>query len=267
MRQIARSLPLLAAVVVVAVACASPLAGQASLASAAAPAPAADDRPCVLITGANRGLGLEFATQYAADGWHVIGTARQPGEATELAETGARVVALDVADPASIQQLVKTLDGRPIDLLINNAGISSRSGTIAELDADRAAQAITVNLLGPMRVTAALLPNLQAGDRKQVVGISSQLGSIDANTSGGYYGYRESKAGLNMFVRSLAADLRGEGFTCVALSPGWVRTDMGGEQAPLSPTQSVTGMRSVISDLTTDQSGRFINHDGSPIPW
>jgi len=116
-------------------------------------------------------------------------------------------------------------------------------------------------------VTSALMPNLRAGDRKQIVGISSRLGSIEANESGGYYGYRESKAGLNMFVRSLAADLRGDGFTCVVLSPGWVRTDMGGEQAPLSPTQSVTGMRTVISDLTPERTGRFINHDGTPIPW
>jgi len=259
MRQITAVLTLLAAVV--AVACASPGAVQ--------PIAAAEDdtRPCVLITGANRGLGLEFATQYAADGWRVIGTARRPDAATDLAATGAEVVALDVADPDSIAQLARTLDGRSIDLLINNAGISSRSGPIAELDADRAARAITVNLLGPMRVTSALMPNLRAGDRKQIVGISSRLGSIEANESGGYYGYRESKAGLNMFVRSLAADLRGDGFTCVVLSPGWVRTDMGGEQAPLSPTQSVTGMRTVISDLTPERTGRFINHDGTPIPW
>jgi NAD(P)-dependent dehydrogenase (short-subunit alcohol dehydrogenase family) len=266
MRQILVALTLLTAVV--AVACASPLVARTSpAAGSGAGTGDADARPCVLITGANRGLGLEFAAQYAAAGWDVIGTARRPDAATELAKTGATVLALDVADPASIERLVRELDGRPVDLLINNAGISSRSGAIGELDADRAARAITVNLLGPMRVTSALMPNLRAGERKQVVGISSQLGSIGANTSGGYYGYRESKAGLNMFVRSLAADLRADGFTCVVLSPGWVRTDMGGEQAPLSPTQSVTGMRTVIDGLTPARTGTFINHDGAVIPW
>lgn len=248
----------------------SAAAAQAPDAPAAKPSVAASDdetRPTVLITGANRGIGLEFAKQYANDGWDVIGTARRPDAATALAETGATVVALDVTDSESVEALVATLDGRPIDLLINNAGVSARAGAIDELDLERAERAIAVNLLGPMRITAALLPNLKEGDRKTVVGISSRLGSIEGNTAGGYYGYRESKTGLNMFMRSLAADLRSDGFTCVVMSPGWVRTAMGGPRAPLSTTDSVNGMRTVIAALTPEQSGQFISHDGERIDW
>ena len=118
-----------------------------------------------------------------------------------------------------------------------------------------------------MRVTQALLPSLRRGDRKLVVNITSGLGSIERNTRGGYYGYRESKAALNMFTRTLAAELRPEGFTCVAVRPGWVRTDMGGPNAPLSPQESIRGMISVMGRLKPEASGRFLSHDGQEIPW
>lgn len=231
------------------------------------PGGSAGGKPCVLVTGANRGIGLEFARQYAEAGWHVIGTARRPGEATDLAATGAEVVALDVTDPESVATLARDLAGRPIDLLINNAGIGGRVPSIDGLDAARVEAVLAVNLLGPMRVTSALLPNLRAGARKQIVAISSQLGSIAGNARGGYYGYRESKAGLNMFIRSLAAELRPEGFTCVVISPGWVQTDMGGPQATLTAPQSVAGMRTMIDGLTTERSGHFYGHDGAEIEW
>ncbi|MBX3373137.1 MAG: SDR family oxidoreductase [Phycisphaeraceae bacterium] len=234
-------------------------------------APAMDVAPrrVALITGANRGIGLEFARQLAADGWTVIGTARAPADAVDLAATGARVEALDVADPASVEALAKRLDGTPIDLLINNAGrgASPRSGKLSGIDFDAVRDVIAVNTIGPMRVTQALLPNLQAGAGKLIVSISSRLASVELNTNAGYYGYRESKTALNMFMRSLAAELKPDGFRCIAISPGWVRTDMGGPEATLSPEQSVGGMLRVLSTLTIDDSGGYFSYDGSRLPW
>lgn len=250
-----------------------PLAAAVLLSPAASDAadgePAEADVPArtVLVTGANRGLGLEFARQYAAAGWTVIGTARTPDEATELKALGVEVRALDVADPASIDGLATSLEGRPIDLLINNAGIFPRVDRLEATDFADVERTFAVNTLGPMRLTRALLPQLRLGRLKQVVSISSGLGSIANNSSGRYYGYRESKAALNMFTRSLAAELADEGFTCVVLSPGWVQTDMGGPNATLTPAQSVTGLRNVIDGLTPAMTGRFLNHDGAEQPW
>jgi NAD(P)-dependent dehydrogenase (short-subunit alcohol dehydrogenase family) len=221
----------------------------------------------VLITGANRGLGYEFARQYAADGWHVIGTARRPSQAVELAALGVQVVELDVASAASVARLAGELEGQSIDLLINNAGIFPRSNTLEETDFDDVASTLAVNTIGPMRVTRALLPNLRRGSGKQIVSISSGLGSITDNDGGRFYGYRESKAGLNMFTRSLAAELDDEGFTCIVISPGWVQTDMGGPNASLTPEQSIRGMREVIAGLEPSDTGAFYNHDGSRLPW
>jgi len=221
----------------------------------------------VLITGANRGLGLEFARQYAEAGWKVIGTARNPASAAELNALDVRVARLDVADPKSVAALAAALGGEPIDLLINNAGIFPRAGSLEETDFDAALQTYEVNTLGPMRVTRALLPNLRAGSGKKVVSITSGLGSIENNTGGRFYGYRESKAALNMFTRSLAVELADEGFTCVVISPGWVQTDMGGPNATLTPKESVLGMRAVIAGLNPSQSGTYWNYDGDAIPW
>ena len=213
---------------------------------------AGDASPVVLITGANRGLG--YATAEALS-------------ATELAATGAVVVQLDVTDADSVARLAAELDGQPIDLLINNAGVIDRNATLSELDVDTVEWILDVNVLGPMRVTQALLPNLSAGKRKTVVNISSRLGSLAQNGSGGLYGYRESKVALNMFTVSLANELRDEGFIAVAMNPGWVQTDMGGENAALTPEQSVSGMRSVIEGLTLDDSGTFRAHSGGQEPW
>jgi NAD(P)-dependent dehydrogenase (short-subunit alcohol dehydrogenase family) len=221
----------------------------------------------VLITGANRGLGYEFARQYATAGWRVIGTARKPTEAAELAELGARVMELDVASPASIERFAAELGEAQIDLLINNAGIFPRFATLAETDFEDVERMLAVNTIGPMRVTRALLPNLRRGTGKTIVSISSGLGSIANNDEGRFYGYRESKAGLNMFTRSLAAELEDEGFSCVVMSPGWVQTDMGGPNATLTPEQSIRGMRKVITGLTPAVSGTFWNHDGERLPW
>ena len=227
----------------------------------------AADTGTVLITGANRGLGLEFARQYAEAGWTVIGTARSPERANELNELDVEVLQLDVIDQQSIDALRASLDGRGIDLLINNAGIFPRVGKIAEVDVDDYSRTLMVNTLGPVRITQALMPQLRAGDQKKIVNITSQLASIELNTSGNFYGYRESKAALNMFTKTLAQELGPEGFICLTLHPGWVRTDMGGDQAPLSPEQSVTGMRAVIDNMTADDNGVYRGYHGDVVPW
>ncbi len=231
-------------------------------------APAADGAsPTVLITGANRGLGLEFARQYSEAGWNVIGTARKPDAATDLQKLDVTVLQLDVTDGDSVAGLVEGLDGQPIDMLINNAGILPPQDTLSAVDVDTVAWILDVNTVGPLRVTQALLPNLAAGDRKTIINISSGLGSIEQNQSGRFYGYRESKAALNMTSRTIAAELRGDGFIVVAMDPGWVQTDMGGPNATLTPEQSITGMRSVIDTLTVEDSGTYRRYNGASVPW
>ncbi len=256
-----RSGPLRAGIVVLAsvlfsVGClAEPETGDASGASST-----------VLITGANRGIGLELARQYAADSWQVIGTARKPEEADALRESGAKVMQLDVTDQASVEQLAADLGDRPIDVLINNAGILPRMRALADVDFDDYNRVLAVNTVGPVRVTQALIPNLQAGDGKTIVNVTSQLGSI-TNSSGGFYGYRESKAALNMFTRSLAADLGPQGFVCIVIHPGWVRTDMGGANAPVLPKDSAAGIRRVVAGLSAEDNGTYWTFEGEPLPW
>ncbi len=238
--------------------------------TSAIPAPsfAADEASLtVLITGANRGLGLEFARQYREAGWHVIGTARKPDAATDLRELGVTVLQLDVTDGDSVARLAGNLEDQPIDMLINNAGILPAQDTLPETSIETVARILDVNTLGPLRVTQALLPNLAEGDRKTIVNITSGLGSITRNQSGRFYGYRESKAALNMSSRSMAAELRGDGFIVVAMDPGWVQTDMGGANATLTPEQSISGMRSVIDSLTVEDTGTYRRYDGASVPW
>jgi len=226
-----------------------------------------DEPRTVLITGANRGLGLEFARQYSEAGWTVIGTARRPDAAEDLKALGVRVMQLDVTDQESVSRLARDLGQQPIDLLINNAGIFPMASTVAEIDFADIERSLDVNTIGPMRVTLALLPNLRRGDAKLIVNITSNLGSITDNNSGRFYGYRESKAALNMFTRSLAAELRDEGFVCIVMNPGWVQTDMGGPNAPLQAPDSIAGMRAVIDRLTPADSGTFWTHEGQQMPW
>jgi NAD(P)-dependent dehydrogenase (short-subunit alcohol dehydrogenase family) len=210
---------------------------------------------------------LEFARQYSSAGWTVIGTARRPDGATELAELGVRVEQLDVTDAASVEGFAKRLDGVSIDLLINNAGIFPMAATLEEIDFENIIKTLDVNTVGPMRVTRALLPHLRSGKGRTIVNITSNLGSIEDNTSGQFYGYRESKAALNMFTRSIAAELRDDGFICIVMNPGWVQTDMGGPQAPLEAPESIRGMRAVIDKLTRADTGTFWQHDGTQLPW
>ncbi len=241
--------------------------GLAGLAMAGDEASAERLAGTVLITGANRGLGLEFARQFKDQGWKVIATARNPDKAVDLKALDVEVLRLDVTDTKGIEDLAQKLEGRAIDLLINNAGIFPRVDTLAETDFDDVARTLAVNVIGPMKVTRALLPNLRLSEAKQIVSITSGLGSIALNTGGRFYGYRESKAALNMFTRSLAAELADEGFTCIVMSPGWVQTDMGGPNANLTPEQSITGMRKVIGSLTAEDNGSYWNYNGEKLPW
>jgi NAD(P)-dependent dehydrogenase (short-subunit alcohol dehydrogenase family) len=234
---------------------------------ASVPVSAAEDKQTVLITGANRGIGLEMARQFDDQGYTVIGTARKPDEATELKALKVRVEQLDVTDSASVKALAESLQGVSIDLLVNNAGISGHTAnSFATTNFDEIATTFDVNSLGPMRVTQALLPNLEAGKGRTVVQITSVMGSIEQNR-GGYYGYRASKAALNMFNKSLAAELGKQGFVCVAIHPGWVKTRMGGAGAPVEPEDSVAGIRAVIAGLGPQDNGRFLDYTGKELPW
>jgi NAD(P)-dependent dehydrogenase (short-subunit alcohol dehydrogenase family) len=225
-----------------------------------------DDRSRYLITGANRGIGFEFARQLSERRELVIATARKPEKAKELAKLDLRVEALDVADGESVASLARRLD-EPIDVLIHNAAIGSAGPGIDRIQPDDVEKAFQINALGPLRVTQALLPRLRAGRRKTIVAITSGLGSISGNQDGGWSAYRISKAALNQLVRTVAVELSGEEFICVAISPGWVRTDMGGSRAPLSPEESVRSMLHVIDRLRPSDNGRFLDRGGKDVPW
>ncbi len=228
---------------------------------------ASADAGTVLITGANRGIGLEYARQFQARGYRVIGTARNPAEATELAAASDRVEQLDVTDPASVAALAEQLKDVPIDILINNAGVLDRSdSSVDKVDFAIMERTFAVNTFGPLRVVQALLPNLRAGERKLIANMSSQMGSI-ANSTGGSYAYRASKTALNQLNRGLSVELGKEGFICVVLHPGWVSTDMGGAAATYTPEQSVAGLIQVIEGLEADDNGRFYDFQGAEIPW
>jgi NAD(P)-dependent dehydrogenase (short-subunit alcohol dehydrogenase family) len=220
-----------------------------------------------LVTGANRGIGLEMVRQLTARGDTAIATARKPEEAGALRELGVKVLALDVADAASVRGMREQLGDTAIDVLVNNAGVGGPGRVLADLDLEAVRRTIDVNTLGPMRVTQALLPNLRAGQGKRVAHITSLMGSIADNGSGGAYGYRASKAALNMFNKSLSLELGPAGFVCVVLNPGWVQTDMGGQHAPTPVADSVRGLLRVIDALVPADNGTFINHDARRLPW
>ena len=223
-----------------------------------------------VVTGANRGIGLEFVRQLTARGEQVDATVRDPGDAFELqaiARPGVRlrIHRLDVAEDASVEAFAAELPGGPVDVLINNAGVSGVKGG-EPVDPPDILRVLNVNAVGTLRVTRALLPRLREGKGKKIVNLTSKLGSI-AEATGGRYAYRLSKAALNMATKLLAEDLRGEGFRTVALHPGWVQTRMGGTTAPVPPEQSVRGMLRIIDGLTAEQSGRTFDFQGRDLPW
>ena len=228
-----------------------------------------------LITGANRGIGLEFCRQYAADGWRVLACSRYPERSEELNQLAARypelvkVHALDVADHVQIDRLAQLLADESIDLLINNAGIypdSDKSG-FGHTDYAGWIEAFRINTMAPLKMAETFAAQIARGKQKTIVTITSKMGSIADNSGGGSYLYRSSKAAVNMVVKSLAIDLKPLGITAVVVHPGWVKTAMGGPNAMIPAEQSVAGMRQVIDSLTLESSGTFFAYDGQVIPW
>lgn len=215
----------------------------------------------VLITGANRGIGLEFARAYAARGETVLGTARNPEAATELCEV-AEVLPCDVSSDASVQALGEALGNRTIDLLINNAGIL-RVDTLDAVDTETMLAQYNTNAVGILRVTATLRDNLS--DRARVVNVTSRMGSIEDNTSGRMYGYRASKAAVNMITKGLSLDLAP--IPVMAIHPGYVRTDMTSGSGDISPKDAVARMLTVIDELDESRTGMFWHRDGYELPW
>ncbi|MFT5994108.1 MAG: NAD(P)-dependent dehydrogenase (short-subunit alcohol dehydrogenase family) [Bradymonadia bacterium] len=227
----------------------------------------------VLITGANRGLGLEFVKQLLDRGDTVIATARRPEAATELqamkAGAGERltITQLDVDSPDDWCDLAGQLSNTALDVLINNAGAMVSSGTLGALNYDAISACFNINTLGPLRGLEACLPALRRGEGKKVITITSKMGSMTDNTSGGAYGYRVSKSAVNSAMRSAAMDLKPDNFTVVVMHPGWVQTDMGGTNALIDIPTSITGMLKVIDRVGPEETGSFWEWNDKQIGW
>ena len=216
-----------------------------------------------VITGANRGIGLELARQFSERGDEVVAVCRKPSEA--LAGLGVRVIdGVDVADDDGIARLARETDGLAVDILVNNAGLLSDE-SLDDLDIERIRRQFEINSLGPLRVTAALRSNLGRGARVAIV--TSRMGSIEDNTSGGRYGYRMSKAAVNMAGRSLAHDLGPAGVAVAILHPGFVRTEMTGNTGLVDPPESAAGLIARIDELTLETTGSFWHANGEILPW
>ncbi|MRG91205.1 SDR family oxidoreductase [Polyangium spumosum] len=227
----------------------------------------------IVITGANRGIGLELARRYLDRGDHVDAAVRNPEAARELAALGRgaggrlRILTCDVGDDTSVRTFATALGDVAVDVLINNAGILGKWVSLADLDFADVTRTVDTNAVGPLRVTAALLPHLRRSSMRKIVNMSSRMGSIAENTDGGAYAYRMSKAALNMANKSMSLDLRGEGFTVVVLHPDWVKTDMGGPDAPISVEESAAGIVALVDRLTIADTGGFFHFRGHTLPW
>jgi len=220
----------------------------------------------VLITGANRGIGLEFCKQYGERGDEVIAVCRKPSD--ELQSLGVRIEkGIDVTDPDSVHELAKRLEGTSIDVLINNAGVLQRQ-TLGQIDG-KAVESMLLqyrtNAIGPLLVTQALLPNLAEGSRVGIV--SSRVGSVEDNGSGGSYGYRMSKSAANMAGKSLSVDLAGRGIAVALLHPGFVKTEMTGNQGHIEADEAAAGLIQRMDELTLEKSGHFWHSNGEELPW
>jgi NAD(P)-dependent dehydrogenase (short-subunit alcohol dehydrogenase family) len=229
----------------------------------------------ILITGANRGIGLELTRQYAADGWNVLACCRSPENAHDLNKLAAAsagkiaVCLLDVTNAAQRTSLAAQLKGQPIDILFNCAGVSGSWSTqgFGQCHADEWLEVLNINVVTPMLMMQDFAANVALSERKIIANMSSKMGSLADNTSGGSYVYRSSKAALNMVNKSAAHDLARKGISVVLLHPGWVRTDMGGPNGELSVEESVVALKGNLANVTLADSGRFIDIDGSTIPW
>ena len=227
----------------------------------------------ILITGTNRGIGLEFVKHYLKNNEKVIATYRNKNSAKDLLElknttSNLSLVELDVSNPNSINEFSSKITDQSIDTFINNAGVfGPRNTKFGNFNAKEWLDVFNINTIAPLLITQKILKNLRLGKNKKLIFISSKVGSIEENTGGGMYIYRSSKTALNQVIKSLSIDFKDENFIVAALHPGWVQTDMGGPNALIDKKTSVKGMTRVIDSLILKNSGRFYNYDGSSIPW
>ena len=234
--------------------------------------------PTVLITGANRGLGLEFVRQYAGERWRVLACCRKPSDGDELAALAkvheVVVQQLDITDFDAVDALAKQWSDEPIDVLINNAGLfgpkvqaeNDWRQSFGHMDYDIWLQVLNTNLLAPLKMAEAFVAQVAASEQKKIVTISSVIGSI-AGTETGLYAYRTSKAGVNMAMATLANELRSQDIAVAVFCPGWVRTRMGGKDATVAPRDSIAGLRKLIDQLQPGQSSQFRRYNGDLLAW
>ena len=233
----------------------------------------------VLITGANRGLGLEFVRQYQDKNVIIHTCCRKPDAANELnalADTSGgliKVHRMEVSDPSQVSSVADALKGVSIDRLINNAGILGTiidqpgNSAFGNLDYNVWEETMRVNVLSPFRICEAFVEHVAASDEKLMVFLSTHMASITELADGGFYPYRSSKAALNLVIKGLSIDLKDRGVRTLALHPGWVKTDMGSQAAAVDIPDSIAGMKDVISGFKAPRTGEFINYDNSPIQW
>ena len=227
----------------------------------------------ILVTGANRGIGLEFVKQYLEKGDSVIATYREEESSKELINLSQekldlKILKLDVASDGSMKDFCQHLGNQPIDIFINNAGVyGPRDSNFGKVDEENWLPVLRINAVAPLLLTQLLIENLRRGKSKKLLYVTSKMGSIDDNKGGGSYVYRSSKTALNSVVKSISVDLRSEAMAVAVLHPGWVRTDMGGPNGLIDTETSVSGMVQVIENLTLETSGAFFNYDGTVIPW
>ena len=227
----------------------------------------------VLITGANRGLGLGFVKNYLGKNVNVGSTTRDIKGSKELLalkeifRDKLEIFELDLIKESAGDTIANLIGDRPIDILINNAGVGSTNQHFEAVSPKPWLEVLKVNLIAPLMITQSIINNVKKGSDKKIYFLSSQLGSIGDNASGGMYIYRSSKTGLNQVVKSLSVDLKPQGITVVSLHPGWVKTDMGGPNAPVSIDESIEGMMQVIDSTDIRDTGRFLNYDGKELPW
>ena len=235
--------------------------------------------PSMLVTGASRGLGLEMVRQFGADGWRIYACCRAPENATALADLAAQsagattVHTLDVGSTAQIDALAAALSGTPIDMLVNNAGVLGHTidqpgpGAFGTIDYENWMQVHAINTMAPLRVAEAFVDHVAASEMKLMFFMSTHMSSITDLADGNFYPYRSSKAALNLLVKALSLDLASRGVRTLAVHPGWVSTDMGSAAAPVTPPESIAGIRRVVADYGDGQTGRFFQYDGKELPW
>ena len=227
----------------------------------------------VLITGANRGLGFGFVKSFLAKNVNIICTTRNIPGSKELLECkkkypkNLQILELDLLGENSENALSDLLSDKPIDIFINNAGVGNSNQRFGVVSSKPWVEVLKVNLIAPLTVTQSIIENIKKSSDKKIYFLSSQLGSIEDNTSGGMYIYRSSKTALNQVVKSLSVDLKPMGITVISLHPGWVKTDMGGPNAPVSIDESIKGMMKVIDATDIRNTGTFLNFDGQGLPW